>query len=128
MPPKYKTEAYLLKAKRRMEKFIKRSEDHDCWLWTGKTNHYKKDSPYGMFSFGMKWRLAHRVSYALAFDNLKLLESPEILCLHRCDTPLCVNPKHITLGTHADNMRDMEQKGRRHRPFIHICPHCGKEP
>lgn len=75
-----------------------------CWLWTGATNEHG----YGKLSANGSWRLAHRVSW-----NLSNGEIPDNLqVLHRCDTPACVNPAHLFLGTHADNMRDMKQKGR----------------
>lgn len=81
-----------------------------CWLWTG----YRSRFGYG--KLGMRGAdgsrqvcvRAHRVAYELAHGPI-----PEGLCvLHRCDTPACVNPAHLALGTQADNMRDMIAKGR----------------
>jgi len=76
----------------------------DCWKWTGPLS----DGGYGKFSCGQVKRRAHRVAYEMYVGPI-----PDGMhVLHRCDNPPCVNPTHLFLGTHLDNMRDMEAKGR----------------
>jgi hypothetical protein len=79
-----------------------------CWIWTG----MKQKSGYGRFSYnGRKWRanrLAWIFSIGLIPDGLHVL--------HTCDNPACVNPNHLWLGTHQDNVDDRERKGRNKPP------------
>lgn len=75
-----------------------------CWLWTGALNNMG----YGMLMVNGKRVLAHRASYEVNVGPI-----PEgLFALHECDTPSCVNPNHITLGTQTDNMRQASQRGR----------------
>lgn len=83
---------------------ISKSDETGCWMWSaGKTGQ-----GYGAFSIDGKNRPAHRVSYELFKGPI-----PEgLFVCHDCDTPACVNPDHLFLGTHQDNMDDRSKKGR----------------
>lgn len=49
--------------------------------------------------------------------------SPGMLACHTCDNPKCCNPAHLFVGTHLDNHRDREAKGRGRRLFGLAHPH-----
>ena len=75
-----------------------------CWHWTGKKN----ENGYGVMTVeGVETR-AHRAMFFQANPEM----DRQMHVLHRCDNPQCVNPEHLFLGTQADNMRDMHNKGR----------------
>jgi len=75
----------------------------NCWIWSGSTA-----ADYGVFYLELKRHRAHRAAYKLFKGSI-----PKGLCVcHTCDTPLCCNPEHLFLGTHAENMRDRNTKGR----------------
>lgn len=74
-----------------------------CWLWRGATNN----RGYGVVRWNGSARLAHRVAWLVANGA-----EPDGLVCHRCDTPLCVRPDHLFVGTQTDNMRDAAAKGR----------------
>ena len=80
-----------------------------CWLWTGPVSGPMR---YGVLSVERRNVYTHRYMYELACGPV-----PEgLFVLHRCDTPRCVRPDHLWLGTHTDNMRDSYVKGRRTLP------------
>lgn len=80
-----------------------------CWFWTGSLD----ENGYGFFRVDRKMARAHRVSFELFCQPI-----PEGLnVLHSCDTPCCVNPDHLRLGTHSDNMKD--RSARKRAPHLH---------
>lgn len=75
----------------------------ECWIWCGGTTHR-----YGTLrAGGESWR-AHRFSWHIFRGAIP----PGMSVCHKCDTPRCVNPWHMFLGTQVDNIHDMVAKGR----------------
>lgn len=79
--------------------------DEECWPVSGYTNA----KGYGVIGTGRHGKniLMHRLVWMLCRGD-----HGDLHVLHRCDNPPCCNPAHLFLGTHADNMRDMDIKKR----------------
>lgn len=88
------------------ENFWRRAQPQPsgCLIWAGETD----PAGYGKLKYCGKKHLAHRIAWLLAHGAIP--EDRHVL--HVCDTPSCVNPKHLFLGTDRDNMRDMTAKQR----------------
>ena len=87
-------------------------QENGCWEWTASCSC----DGYGHSWYEGKSILAHRFSYMIHHPlTIDLREYPKICVCHRCDNPKCVNPAHLFLGTHTDNMIDKENKKRANR-------------
>lgn len=81
-----------------------------CWVWSGKRIKGK----YGAVKSNGTAHVAHRLSYEMFVGPI-----PEgMLVCHHCDNPPCINPDHLFVGSHSDNMKDCFAKGRQSRRCI----------
>ncbi|WP_372362858.1 HNH endonuclease signature motif containing protein [Xanthomonas sp. NCPPB 1325] len=75
-----------------------------CHLWLGSPGA----NGYGQIKKNQVVYSAHRASYEAFIGPVP----SGAVVMHKCDTPLCVNPLHLAVGTQAQNMRDRDAKGR----------------
>lgn len=85
---------------------VQKAGPDECWFWTASV---RRDG-YGEFAAvpGKANVKAHRYAYALANGPIPTGK----LVMHSCDQPLCVNPKHLGLGTDKSNSEDKFRKSR----------------
>lgn len=88
-----------------------------CWIWLAGCS----GDGYGAFRLTNPRRqvAAHRYSYEVSYGPIP----DDMQVRHDCDNPKCVNPEHLVLGTHEDNMRDKSERKRVHadrNPNTHL--------
>lgn len=79
-------------------------DENGCMMWAGATAR-----GYGQLKVDGKVVYAHRLAWEVYY-GAPVPDGMHVL--HECDNPLCVNPDHLFLGTHQDNMKDRQSKGR----------------
>lgn len=77
----------------------------DCWIWLG----YRNNDGYGRLTINNKQYWAHRISYEMAYGKI---EDQSLEVCHSCDNSACVNPDHLHLGTHKENMEEAVLRNR----------------
>lgn len=80
-----------------------------CWIWLGATGGEGRGGPRGIFWFEGKCHIAARIAWWI--EKGKHLPD-ELMALHKCDNPMCVNVSHLFPGTQSDNIQDCHAKGR----------------
>lgn len=80
----------------------------ECWLWTGAVDRKGYGKYWVVVDGNRRCVQAHRIAYELEVGPIPA----GLWALHRCDTPPCVRPTHVFLGTAQDNSNDMVAKGR----------------
>ena len=115
-----------LSEKERLMKWISK-QPNGCWRWMGsiKTNKNRLQKEWHG-----QWRnaagvneLSHRAAWRILVGEIPR----DALVLHRCDNPRCCNPEHLFLGTTADNVADMWDKGRARPGLVQGAAHgCAK--
>lgn len=83
-----------------------------CILWLGAIPR----CGYGQMGVDGKGLYVHRLAWEEEYGSVPT----GMRVLHKCDVSACINPKHLYLGTHAENMSDMVAKGRYGTPKVRL--------
>lgn len=77
---------------------------NECWEWKG----YLTEAGYGQIKIDGQAKSCHRT----AVEALGVRLGPDDVVMHTCDNPPCCNPRHLVVGTHAQNVADRVAKHR----------------
>ena len=85
--------------------YVAAGDKDSCWLWTGAV----KDTGYGVIRIANRLVIATRAAWEVYHGEPP---NANLMVCHSCDNTLCVNPKHLWLGTAKQNAQDAMRKGR----------------
>lgn len=96
----------------RFESHYDRAGSGECWMWKARGRGSYKYGSFRLSSDPTAHSIgAHRAAWILYRGPIPI----GVCVCHSCDTPGCVNPAHLFLGSKADNLADMHRKGREFR-------------
>ncbi len=90
------------------DNFFKRAIKAKIQRKDGLSSCWETERERQVFSFRNKHIIGHRVAYTLEYGEI----AEKKLVRHKCDNNKCINPEHLELGTHKDNMNDRNERGR----------------
>lgn len=103
------TKAELLSCKSRkpiLDRLMSKSffNEYGCQIYTGSLDR----SGYGVFKVGKRNLGAHKVMYIMTVGDF---DQDKYEMLHSCHNPACINPKHLSVGTHKENIYQTIERG-----------------
>lgn len=102
----------------RLDHYSALNPETGCVEWTGARN----EAGYGvtMMAGTRRTILTHR----LALRARGIDVTGRVVRHLVCDNPPCINPDHLAVGTHADNVMDKVRKGRQGKKFSRAVEHA----